>query len=266
MKLPCCLPPPPYDIPSSHSNDDDHDENGVMCSICLEPFESGEEIAWSKHMKCQHIFHSDCLEQWLMKHDDCPICRKAFIEDTDLFKKELESNVVPTDNTDGDNNNNNDEEENELDDDETIDGDAAELEDEGVVYYVVNGLVSYVRNTSYSLLSTPTTNTTATVNSDQVTAQVQNVPTTIDTGSSLEKIDEEEKDMEFCDNPQDLEHVAVLQEEDKPPHEKKLLKGKRRMNHQRYNSLASSDDDILEEEESRKVPSDANDSAIGNIV
>jgi len=285
--LPSFIPPPPSS--SSLYNDNNDDENGVMCSICLEPFESEEEVAWSKHMKCQHIFHADCLEQWLMKHDDCPICRKTFIEDVDLFQKELAHDVIPT-TENGDRTtsatsgrNNNDLEEDLDDDDDTVDGEDVGFEDEGVVYYVVNGLVSYVRNTSYSLLSTPTTTTTTTTTStstvcsgDQDTTLVQNVPSTIDTGSSLEKIDEEEKEMEFCDNPQNLEYVCELQEDDNESdesslHEKKLLKGKvkRRMNRQRYNSLASSDD-ILEEEgeeEGRNGSSDATtETAIGNIV
>lgn len=50
-----------------------------VCPICLKAFEHGEEISWSKHLVCLHVFHKDCLTPWLMKHDDCPVCRSKMV-------------------------------------------------------------------------------------------------------------------------------------------------------------------------------------------
>jgi hypothetical protein len=44
------------------------------CSICLESFILDEDI---KVLNCQHIFHPDCINNWLTKcKTTCPVCRK----------------------------------------------------------------------------------------------------------------------------------------------------------------------------------------------
>jgi hypothetical protein len=54
------------------------------CPVCLEKFQSNDQFSWSKTLKCQHIFHSDCLHPWLMKHDDCPCCRTPLFDENDF--------------------------------------------------------------------------------------------------------------------------------------------------------------------------------------
>jgi hypothetical protein len=29
---------------------------------------------------CLHVFHADCLEQWLKKNETCPVCRAELTE------------------------------------------------------------------------------------------------------------------------------------------------------------------------------------------
>ena len=60
------------------------DNTDNVCSICLEPFCQGEEVAWSRELKCQHCFHSECLVPWLMKHGECPVCRIEFFNKEDF--------------------------------------------------------------------------------------------------------------------------------------------------------------------------------------
>lgn len=66
-------------------NTDDDDDDGVNtereCMICMEEFAAGDSVAWSIH--CDHVFHDDCLTEWLMKHDNCPYCRQLVIPDFD---------------------------------------------------------------------------------------------------------------------------------------------------------------------------------------
>ncbi|EAS06275.2 anaphase-promoting complex subunit 11 RING-H2 finger protein (macronuclear) [Tetrahymena thermophila SB210] len=45
------------------------------CSICLIEFNSDEQI---RQTICNHTFHSQCLNDWLQKNDNCPICRQEF--------------------------------------------------------------------------------------------------------------------------------------------------------------------------------------------
>ncbi|KAF5179722.1 E3 ubiquitin-protein ligase ring1-like [Thalictrum thalictroides] len=42
------------------------------CTVCREEFMIGEDIAL---MPCLHVFHKDCIGQWLKTTNTCPICR-----------------------------------------------------------------------------------------------------------------------------------------------------------------------------------------------
>lgn len=55
-----------------------------MCTICLCPFEVGNSIVWSSNELCDHVYHEACIEKWLMKQREgplCPCCRRDFIVD-----------------------------------------------------------------------------------------------------------------------------------------------------------------------------------------
>ena len=43
------------------------------CSICLEDI-----IEDTVHLKCNHIFHKECLKEWFKIKTTCPICRKEY--------------------------------------------------------------------------------------------------------------------------------------------------------------------------------------------
>uniref|UniRef100_A0A7C8ZUC2 RING-type domain-containing protein n=1 Tax=Opuntia streptacantha TaxID=393608 RepID=A0A7C8ZUC2_OPUST len=50
---------------------------GDGCAICLgEGFE--EEEICKVLPECHHVFHSDCIDQWLKTKQNCPVCRKVF--------------------------------------------------------------------------------------------------------------------------------------------------------------------------------------------
>jgi hypothetical protein len=42
------------------------------CMICLGDFQAGEEY---RRLPCRHVFHSSCVEEWLRRCTDCPICK-----------------------------------------------------------------------------------------------------------------------------------------------------------------------------------------------
>jgi len=49
------------------------------CAFCLEEYEAGDEISHSD-MQCEHVFHKDCLMQWLSTGKKrCPVCRHWFV-------------------------------------------------------------------------------------------------------------------------------------------------------------------------------------------
>lgn len=60
-------------------------QEGAKCPICLS--ELSEDLA---AMPCKHVFHQECLRQWLLRTNSCPSCRLELITDDrdyEQFKK-----------------------------------------------------------------------------------------------------------------------------------------------------------------------------------
>ena len=46
------------------------------CAICLEKYISGDEVSFSR--QCCHMFHKECITEWLLRKECCPYCRLQF--------------------------------------------------------------------------------------------------------------------------------------------------------------------------------------------
>ncbi|XP_022638485.1 E3 ubiquitin-protein ligase Arkadia-like [Vigna radiata var. radiata] len=57
---------------------DDSEETKEKCPVCLEEFCRGEDIG--KLHSCVHKFHFDCIKEWLMQRNLCPVCRRTALE------------------------------------------------------------------------------------------------------------------------------------------------------------------------------------------
>jgi hypothetical protein len=44
-----------------------------LCSICYYNLKEGEEI---HKLECKHVFHCECIKEWLMKERSCPLCKQ----------------------------------------------------------------------------------------------------------------------------------------------------------------------------------------------
>ena len=49
------------------------DGSAERCLVCLSDFEEGEEC---RLLGCRHVFHKDCVDQWIkVGRNACPACR-----------------------------------------------------------------------------------------------------------------------------------------------------------------------------------------------
>lgn len=52
------------------------DEESLSCAICLDDFEDFEVC--KRFPSCEHVFHSHCIDLWLVHRRTCPMCRTSF--------------------------------------------------------------------------------------------------------------------------------------------------------------------------------------------
>ncbi len=45
----------------------------IRCSICLKDIEVGDTYT---SLKCDHMFHTDCIRTWFCIKTNCPLCRE----------------------------------------------------------------------------------------------------------------------------------------------------------------------------------------------
>lgn len=65
---------------------DDINIQFTECTICLEGYEDTEKVRLSM---CGHLFHMDCIDEWITKHASCPYCRHGLTE-SDMKKGMIE--------------------------------------------------------------------------------------------------------------------------------------------------------------------------------
>eukprot|EP00550_Attheya_septentrionalis_P009851 CAMPEP_0198285546 /NCGR_PEP_ID=MMETSP1449-20131203/4807_1 /TAXON_ID=420275 /ORGANISM="Attheya septentrionalis, Strain CCMP2084" /LENGTH=188 /DNA_ID=CAMNT_0043982997 /DNA_START=69 /DNA_END=635 /DNA_ORIENTATION=- len=49
------------------------------CAICLDNYSIGDSVSLAKTDQCDHVYHSQCISDWLANHDDCPLCRTVIL-------------------------------------------------------------------------------------------------------------------------------------------------------------------------------------------
>ncbi|CAB9529766.1 protein ligase RNF126 [Seminavis robusta] len=48
------------------------------CLVCQQEYQNEESL---RKLRCGHCFHQQCVDPWILKHDFCPVCRKAIDEE-----------------------------------------------------------------------------------------------------------------------------------------------------------------------------------------
>ncbi|ORD93258.1 RNF13 [Enterospora canceri] len=60
------------------------------CTICLEQYENGDSV---RELPCKHLFHTGCIDSWLMTSLRCPICRHSVSKLTETHGFEVYRNI-----------------------------------------------------------------------------------------------------------------------------------------------------------------------------
>jgi len=76
---------------------DDSDETVSLsaeerCLVCLSDFELEEEAR--RLVQCQHIFHRECIDQWLTTgRNSCPLCRCEGVKKTAIPEQQSDTGL-----------------------------------------------------------------------------------------------------------------------------------------------------------------------------
>lgn len=88
----------------------------IFCAVCLMEYEVSDRVCWSSNKECTHVFHEDCIVQWLVSSGrtkskrrwfpenpsekrlmcyelECPCCRQEFISKEAKAESSAEENV-----------------------------------------------------------------------------------------------------------------------------------------------------------------------------
>ncbi|KMZ68455.1 E3 ubiquitin-protein ligase, ATL family [Zostera marina] len=69
-------------------------KGALECAVCISEFEDDEMIRLLP--KCDHVFHTNCIDEWLGTHTTCPVCRDNLAAvDADSFPGFDHATAVP---------------------------------------------------------------------------------------------------------------------------------------------------------------------------
>uniref|UniRef100_A0A7S3PW28 RING-type domain-containing protein n=1 Tax=Chaetoceros debilis TaxID=122233 RepID=A0A7S3PW28_9STRA len=95
------ISPGRMNLTSTDTDDSDKSESGLdpasgstdpplysakACPICRENYEVGDDICWSKNVKCTHAYHTECVLEWLLHNDECCLCKENFLICSENFE------------------------------------------------------------------------------------------------------------------------------------------------------------------------------------
>lgn len=56
----------------SNKTAEEEEEENEKCVICLSDFEDNEDV---RRLQCLHLYHTSCIDKWLIMNKKCCVCR-----------------------------------------------------------------------------------------------------------------------------------------------------------------------------------------------
>ncbi|KAI3806716.1 hypothetical protein L1987_22630 [Smallanthus sonchifolius] len=69
----------------------------LECAVCLNEFHDHEALRLLT--ECSHVFHRDCIDEWLAIHVTCPVCRASLVPKPSQLSQETELPCGPVSQT-----------------------------------------------------------------------------------------------------------------------------------------------------------------------
>ncbi|XP_050303149.1 E3 ubiquitin-protein ligase goliath [Anthonomus grandis grandis] len=66
-------------IPTRNLKADDKEiqGDGECCAVCIEPYKINDTI---RILPCEHEYHKNCIDPWLLEHRTCPMCKMDILK------------------------------------------------------------------------------------------------------------------------------------------------------------------------------------------
>jgi len=68
-----------YDEEKTEGDSKAEENEMKSCCICMDAFKSTDEV---RTLPCMHIFHTNCIDKWLLRNRTCPICKFDITENS----------------------------------------------------------------------------------------------------------------------------------------------------------------------------------------
>lgn len=65
--------------------------DGDSCAVCIEAYKANDVV---RILTCNHFFHKNCIDPWLLEHRTCPMCKCDILKSLGIVAEEEESEAT----------------------------------------------------------------------------------------------------------------------------------------------------------------------------
>lgn len=56
-----------------------HNSDVRECPICFGELQTSQYVSWSASELCSHVYHHECIKEWLLRHVECCLCKNTYL-------------------------------------------------------------------------------------------------------------------------------------------------------------------------------------------